>query len=82
MPVAIRSYAHPLIQRAAAQRGVATASYIRRAVLAMVAHDLQMPLEEVLEHDPRVAAMDSIGSGVSEPEGQLFGPWRIVEVRR
>lgn len=41
-----------LIDSAAAQRDINRSSYVRRAIAAMVAHDLDLPIRDVLHHCP------------------------------
>ena len=70
----------PLLRRAAAARGVSPTSYIRRAMLSFIAHDLNRPLEAVLAHDPRVSGPGSTRA-VADPEGKIGGSWEIEDLR-
>ena len=70
----------PLLHRAAAARGVSPTSYIRRAMLAFIAYDLNRPLEAVLEHDPRVSGPKQTRA-VLDPEGNIGGSWEIEDLR-
>lgn len=51
------------------------ASYTRRAVMAFAAHDLGVPLSDLVGHDPRMAR--DTGAPMSDPEGKRFGAWEI-----
>lgn len=70
----------PLLKRAAAARGVAPTTYIRRAMLAFIAHDLNKPLEALLVLDPRVTGPKSTRV-VEDPEGEIGGSWEIEDLR-
>lgn len=43
-----------LLDRAARKRDVNRSSYIRRALAVMIAHDLRLPIREVLYHSPAI----------------------------
>lgn len=64
-----------LVQQAAKERRMSTVAYLRRAALAMACHDLEMPLSEALQRDPRVTR--DTGYAVLDPEGVKFGRWEI-----
>lgn len=73
-----------LIDEAAQRRGISLAGYARRAIAAMVAYDLGIPLEEATQHMPHPTEY-RIGGGAGRPakivdKGTGFGPWKIVEV--
>jgi hypothetical protein len=70
----------PLLKRAAAARGVSPTSYIRRAMLSFIAHDLNKPFEAVLQHDPRVSGPGSTRA-VVDLEGNIGGSWEIEDLR-
>lgn len=70
----------PLLLRAARARNVSPTGYIRRAMLAFIAHDLNKPLEEVLAHDPRFSPPGT-NRVVVDPEGKLGGSWEIEDLR-
>lgn len=63
------------IVKAANARRLSPTSYVRRAALALAAHDLNIPLTDLLERDPRMSRQS--GFGVDDPEGTKFGPWVI-----
>ena len=64
------------ILKAAAARRLSPTSYVRRAALALAAHDLGIPLTEILQRDPRMAR--PTGHPVPDPHGDRFGPWCIT----
>lgn len=69
---------------AAHRRGMSLAGYARRALAAMVAHDLDIPIEEVAKYMPRPTEYRA-GGGVgrqdrTEDDGTGFGPWFITGV--
>lgn len=70
----------PLLAEAARRRGIAPTGYLRRAVLAFIAHDLNMSLEAVLKTDPRFSPPGS-RRVVVDPEGKFGGPWDIEDLR-
>lgn len=70
--------AYGAILQAASARRVTVASFMRRAALAMAAHDLEIPLRELVERDPRMAR--DINMGVDDPTGRRFGAWEIAEL--
>lgn len=69
---------HPFVVRAARQRNISLAGYIRRATLALAAMDLGMEVEELLELD---AAVTMFGNGGAKPskdlDGKRHGLWRV-----
>lgn len=69
---------------AAQRRGMSLAGYARRALAAMIAHDLGVPLEEVAKHMPRPTeyrAEGGTGRHVrTEDDGKGFGEWQITGV--
>lgn len=67
--------AYGAVLTAARARRVSVASYVRRAALAMAAHDLQVPLAHLLERDPRMAR--ETGASMPDPTGTRFGFWEI-----
>lgn len=64
------------IQKAAVARRLSPTSYVRRAALALAAHDLGIPLTDILQRDPRMARPS--GYPVPDPHGDRFGPWCIT----
>lgn len=71
--------AYGVVLEAARVRRLSLAAYIRRAVYAMACHDLNLPLSEVLEIDPRMSR--ETGFPVDDPEGRKFGPWEIEKLK-
>lgn len=61
---------------AARQRGLPVRAYVRRAIIAMVAHDLHIPWSEALALDPRLP----IGSP-PDVAGTLYGVFEIDRLR-
>lgn len=51
------------------------AAYTRRAVMAFAAHDLGVPLSELVGHDPRMSR--DTGLSMPDPDGKRFGAWEI-----
>jgi hypothetical protein len=70
----------PLLMEACRRRQISPTGYIRRAMLAFIAHDLNRPLEDVLVHDPRFSPPGS-RIVVPDPEGKMGGPWEIEDLR-
>lgn len=70
--------AYGAIVKAAGARRLSVASYVRRAALALAAHDLGIPLSDLLERDPRMSRQG--GFPVDDPDGSRFGPWVITEL--
>lgn len=56
-------------------RKMSLAAYVRRATYAMAAHDLGLPLSDLLERDPRVTR--ETGFAIDDPDGVKFGHWEI-----
>jgi hypothetical protein len=74
-----------LVNTAATLRGITTAAYIRRAIAAFVAADLDMALADVAELTPaasRRGTRPSPGAGrrVTADNGKGFGPWRASSI--
>lgn len=64
--------------RAARKRGISTEGYIRRAVLAMVCHDLGIPWDEMMADEGPVGRFGRGGVHDREPKrGKGFGEWQI-----
>ena len=60
---------------AAQGRKMSLSSYMRRAIYAMAAHDLGLPVSDLISRDPRVAR--ETGFAIDDPDGVKFGPWGI-----
>jgi len=71
--------AYGAVVTAAKARKLSTAAYVRRAALAMAAFDLEIPLIQLLERDPRMSR--ETGLPVSDPRGRRFGPWVITGLK-
>lgn len=65
-----------LLLKAAAARRLAPAAYARRAIMAMVCHDLKMPLAQAVREDPRMAR--ETGYPIRDDDGFAFGAWEIL----
>lgn len=65
----------PLIMRAARKRGLRPSAYVRRAVMAFVAHDLDIDFLELSQDEPPIEDRD--GLPPRRFRGKGFGPWRI-----
>lgn len=61
---------------AARERGLPVRAYLRRAIIAMVAHDLRMSWPEALALDPRmpISAPPDVG-------GRVYGVFEIERLR-
>lgn len=70
-----RAPVHEMLIARARERRIAPGSYVRRATMAMLAHDLNLPLSYLLELDPRMSR--ETGFGVRDREGTAFGRWEI-----
>jgi hypothetical protein len=74
----------PLLDEACYRRGISMAGYARRAIAAMIAHDLGLPLSEVTKHMPyptEYRAFGGTGRNIkTEDSGKGYGPWTIEGV--
>lgn len=70
----------PLLLEACRRRGCGPVTYIRRAMLSFIAHDLNRPLESVLALDPRFTRPGK-RHPEHDPEGMLGGSWEIEDLR-
>lgn len=73
-----------LTTEAARLRGMTTAAYIRRAVAAFIAHDLEMPFEEVTKYAPMPLPFGKKSADLSPgktrrttDDGTGFGSWEV-----
>lgn len=73
--VELRTPAYDYVARAAQARSMSTAAYMRRAALAMAAHDAGIPVTDLFALEPRVTR--ETGFLVEDPEGTGFGSWQI-----
>ena len=73
-----------LLDAAAHRRGMSLSGYARRAIAAMIAHDLGLAPSDVMRHAPRPTEYRALaGHGrttKTEDDGKGYGPWRITEV--
>lgn len=70
-----------LLDEACFRRDISLTGYARRAMIAMIAHDLDMPLEEVAQHAAVPAGYGATGGGRlkrTQDDGKGKGPWRIL----
>lgn len=67
--------AYGAVMQAAAARRISVASFTRRAAYAMAAHDLGIPLQDLITRDPRMAR--NTGFPVPDPHMKRFGLWEI-----
>lgn len=73
-----------LVAMAAKRRGISIAGYLRRAVAAFVAVDLEMAYEDVLKELPFPAPTGKTGATWSDPDlapedhdtGEGYGDWK------
>lgn len=59
----------------AEKRGVSRASYVKRAVMAMLALDLGVRLSTLTAVDPKVVR--GTGFPIQDERGTAFGPWEL-----
>jgi hypothetical protein len=73
----IQLSAAPAVTSAAANRGMSTSAYIRRAALAFAAFDLGIDLDQMLSDEP-ATRLKSEGPKTNRLEGgEGHGNWRI-----
>lgn len=68
--------AYSVVLQAAKARRMSVAAYARRAAMAMAAHDLHLPLTEVVERDPRISRENGFTLDVPLDK-PTFGLWEI-----
>jgi len=69
------------LDEACLRRNISLTGYMRRAGAAMIAHDLGLDIEEVMQHSARPAEYGATGGGRlkrTEDDGKGFGLWRIL----
>lgn len=76
--VDFRGGVYGFLLEAARSRRLSVAAYVRRATMAMVAHDIGAGVRALTRLDPRMSREN--GFGVSDPEAEIFGPWEIKEL--
>jgi hypothetical protein len=72
-----------LLDEACFRRDISLTGYGRRAMIAMIAHDLGLPLEEVAQHAATPAGYGATGGGRlkrTHDDGRGKGPWRILKL--
>jgi hypothetical protein len=70
-----------LLDEAARRRGISRVGYGRRAVAAFIAHDLNLPIEEVLQYTAKPAPYEGTPGGIVKKindDGEGYGPWPIA----
>lgn len=65
----------PLITRAAAKRGIPVSAYLRRAMMAFVAYDLDIDFLELAVAEPAITESENLPP--RRFRGKGFGKWRI-----
>lgn len=75
-----QSYDDYLVE-AARRRDISKVGYVRRAVAAMIAHDLGIPFTEVAQHAAQPGPFNRVGGhlrrGASHDNGKGHGMWTI-----
>ena len=72
-----------LLDEACMRRNISLTGYCRRALVAFLAYDLDMPIEEVAQHTAVPTAYGATGGGrlvrtKDDAKGQ--GPWRVTHL--
>lgn len=70
-----------LLDEACFRRGISLTGYMRRAMAAFIAYDLDLPLEEVTRHGAQPAGYGATGGGRrtrTQDNGRGMGPWDIT----
>lgn len=71
------------LSRAANRRGMSKSAYARRALAAFIAHDLQMPFEDLCRMFPAVVYEQKVSKYVDglvvsqRDDGAGYGQWKI-----
>ncbi|UOK18331.1 ribbon-helix-helix DNA binding domain protein [Arthrobacter phage BruhMoment] len=71
------------LDEACFRRNISLTGYARRAMVAFIAHDLGLPIEEVAQHSAVPADYGATGGGRltrTQDTGRTKGPWRITGV--
>ena len=68
-----------LVRKAARRRGMNNSAYVRRAVAAFIANDLQIPFEDICQMFPAPGPERYTGYGVNWPrdDGEGYGEWEV-----
>lgn len=67
--------AYGTVREAAKIRRVSLAAFVRRSAYAMAAHDLEIPLMDIISRDPRMVR--DTGQSMPDPQLRRFGLWEI-----
>lgn len=70
-----------LLDEACHRRNISLTGYARRAMVAFIAYDLDLPLEEVAQHAAQPAGYGATGGGRmkrTQDTGRGMGPWDIT----
>lgn len=69
------------LDAAAHKRGITMNGYVRRAIMALLSHDLGLPLEEIGQHMPGAGPYGQRNpSGINHKgydDAKGYGPWNI-----
>lgn len=74
-----------LLDEACLRRNISLTGYARRAMVAFIARDLGMPIEEVARHAAVPADYGATGGGRlkrTHDDGRTKGPWIITELEQ
>lgn len=70
--------AHPFLVKAARTRGISLSGYIRRAVMAWVAHDLGLDRIQLFELDAGITPIGRVGSRPTKDlDEKIYGRWEV-----
>ena len=69
-----------ILSKAARRRGMSNSAYMRRAISAFIASDLEIPFEDICEMSPGVTHVALTNNGVVWPpdNGQGYGKWEVT----
>lgn len=71
----------PILQRAAAARGLNTSAFVRRAAMAIAVHDLGLDWLEVMSIEPRVRLHGEFAGEPQRRGGTGHGPWQVSSMQ-
>lgn len=69
-----------VVLRAAREREISMASYVRRAAVAFAVHDLGLDWDEVMQEEPGVRTFGGTLKTETKAKGRGFGRWLIKEL--
>ncbi|ALY10800.1 hypothetical protein WILDE_13 [Arthrobacter phage Wilde] len=75
---------HKLLIIAAQRRDISLVGYCRRAIMAMIAHDLDLPFKDVAQHGAQPVPFGKSGAHFKErtnDNGMSFGRWSITGLK-